>query len=132
MKKIIYFITIILIFVANVLVQNVEQSINLKQGFNFVSFTVQPSITPQQLKNQYLAIEDVYLYSAASGSFLSIIEGSLTSLSAGKGYIIKVIDAAGIAINVAGTSLANLTSDNLKSGFNLIGISTYNKIKIYQ
>ncbi|HOT74840.1 MAG TPA: chitobiase/beta-hexosaminidase C-terminal domain-containing protein, partial [Candidatus Wallbacteria bacterium] len=123
MKKTIYSIILIFFLAVNVYGQDSAQSINLKQGFNFVSFTVQPGITPQQLKNQYPAIEDVYLYSAAAGSFLSALDGSLTSLNAGKGYIIKVNEISGITLSITGTALSTALSANLKPGFNLIGIS---------
>ena len=123
MRKTIYSIILILFLAFNAYGQDSSQLINLKQGFNFVSFTVQPGITPQQLKNQYPAIEDVYLYSAAAGSFLSALDGSLTSLNAGKGYIIKVNEISGITLNITGTGLSTALSANLKSGFNLIGIS---------
>ncbi len=102
--------------------QTIEQSILLKSGFNFVSFTVIPEITPSQLKqNNSLLIEDIYLYSAAAGSFLSNSEGTLTSLGAGKGYIIKTLSAG--TITISGNAVTSVTDISLKTGFNLIGIS---------
>ncbi len=98
-----------------------DQILSLKQGFNFVSFTLNPSITPVQLKENYpLTIEDIYLFSAAAGSFLSLSEGSLTSLAAGKGYIVK--SSAAASITVSGTAVTVVADSSLKTGFNLIGI----------
>lgn len=101
--------------------QTNPQSISLKMGFNFISFTVAPSETPLQLKTRVTEIEDIYLFSAAAGSFLSVNEGSLSTLGAGKGYIIKASAAA--SITVAGTSVTAVSDVSLKTGFNLIGIS---------
>ena len=102
-----------------------DQVLKLQQGFNFVSFTVtsSPPITPSQLKEAYpLVIEDIYLYSAAAGTFLSLSDGSLTSIAAGKGYIIKASAAA--SISVPGTVINSVPGSSLKTGFNLIGISS--------
>lgn len=97
------------------------QQIALKAGFNFVSFTVAPSVTPAQLIQSYPDIEDVYLFSAAAGTFLSFKEGSLTAVSAGKGYIIKA--KAGSSCQVAGGALPAIGNISLKAGFNLVGFS---------
>jgi transglutaminase-like putative cysteine protease len=110
-----------LTFAANSPAMAESQALSLKQGFNFVSFTVAPSITPGQLKENYpLTIEDIYLFSAAAGSFLSLSEGTLTSIAAGRGYIIK--SAATAAISVSGTAVTGVADSSLKTGFNLIGI----------
>ncbi|HOT76562.1 MAG TPA: chitobiase/beta-hexosaminidase C-terminal domain-containing protein, partial [Candidatus Wallbacteria bacterium] len=104
--------------------QTVSQTINLKPGFNFVSFTNAIALTPSQFKQlNAAAIEDVYLYSAAAGSFLSLSEGTLTSLAAGKGYIVKNAAASSAAVTVTGTALGALGNINLKAGFNLVGFS---------
>ncbi len=105
-----------------------QQIISLKQGYNFVSFTVTPDATPAALKQQNAAIGEIYLYSAAAGSFLSTLDGTLSSLNAGKGYIIFANSAA--SITVSGTALTSAGTLNLKAGFNLIGISkTLNSVK---
>ncbi|HOT74485.1 MAG TPA: hypothetical protein PK467_01755 [Candidatus Wallbacteria bacterium] len=57
-----------------------DQSLTLKNGFNFISFNQSLSLTAAQLKQLNASIEDVYLYSPASGSFLSAGEGTLSSL----------------------------------------------------
>jgi len=101
--------------------QQVEQNIGLKEGFNFVSFKVSPLLTPLQLKEQFSIIEDVYLYSTLAGSFLSANDGTLTSLSAGKGYIIKSKTA--IDINIGGATVQSIGDIKLKKGFNLVGFS---------
>ncbi len=98
-----------------------DQPINLKSGFNFVSFTVTPPATPLELISKSLSIEDIYLYSATAGSFLSYSEGTLTSLAAGKGYIIKSSTADDITIS--GAELAAVGNITLQPGFNLIGFS---------
>jgi len=97
------------------------QTIELKLGFNFISFSVKPSVTPQQLKSQYLSIVDIYAYSSAAGSFLSLEEGTLTSFNTWKGYIIKVNSS--ISMSISGEQLQTFDNINLKSGFNLVGIS---------
>ena len=100
-----------------------DQILSLKQGFNFVSFTLNPSITPVQLKENYpLTIEDIYLFSAAAGSFLSLSEGSLTSFAAGKGYIVKSAASESTSITISGTAVASVADSSLKTGFNLFGI----------
>ncbi|OQA81270.1 MAG: translocation protein TolB [bacterium ADurb.Bin243] len=104
--------------------QTLTQTINLKPGFNFVCFTNVIALTPSQFKQlNASAIEDIYLYSAAAGSFLSLSEGSLTSLAAGKGYIVKNASAASATITVNGTALGALGNITLKTGFNLVGFS---------
>lgn len=105
-----------------------QQIISLKQGYNFVSFTVAPDATPAGLKQQNAAIGEIYLYSAAAGSFLSTLDGTLSSLNAGKGYIIFANSAA--SITVSGTALTSAGTLSLKAGFNLVGISkTLNSVK---
>ncbi|HPG57578.1 MAG TPA: hypothetical protein PKW98_07155, partial [Candidatus Wallbacteria bacterium] len=97
------------------------QTLNLKPGFNFVSFTLSLSLSASELKKQNPAIEDIYLYSASSGTFLSLSEGSLTSVLPGRGYIIK--SASSVSIEVSGSVPASISVPALKSGFNLIGFS---------
>lgn len=121
-KKIILAILLVLSFSSCAFAQN-SQTLTLKPGFNFVSFTVTVSLTPADLKALNTAIEDIYLFSAAAGSFLSANEGSLTSLAAGKGYIVKSSAALSFSVTVSGTALSTLGNINLKSGFNLVGFS---------
>lgn len=108
-----------------------QQTISLKQGFNFISFTISPDATPSALKQQNAAIGEIYTYSAAAGSFLSTMDGSLTALSAGKGYIIYAASAA--SITVSGTAITSAGNISLKAGFNLIGVSkSVNSLKFSQ
>ena len=98
-----------------------DQSISLKSGFNFVSFTVAPPATPSEFQSKDSNIEDIYLYSAAAGSFLSVSDGTLTSLAVGKGYIIKSKVDTSITIN--GPPASTVGDITLKKGFNLLGFS---------
>ena len=100
---------------------SIDQIISLKSGFNFVSFTVTPPATTAELISKNSNIEDIYLYSAAAGSFLSVSEGSLTTLAIGKGYIIK--SKADTSITINGPPAANVGDITLKKGFNLLGVS---------
>jgi Tol biopolymer transport system component len=99
------------------------QQIILKPGFNFISFTQTMTIGLAEFKSLSPAIEDIYLYNPAAGSFLSAGEGTLTSLGAGKGYIIKNSSAADITISVDGAALSTIGNISLKAGFNLAGFS---------
>ena len=98
-----------------------DQIIELKTGFNFVSFSAVPPVKISDFKKLSASIEDIYLYSAAAGSFLSAGEGTLTSLSTGKGYIIKSIADTSITIN--GPPAGAIGDITLKKGFNLLGFS---------
>ncbi|NMD00014.1 MAG: hypothetical protein GYA62_09870, partial [Bacteroidales bacterium] len=89
LRLIVYVIIILLFLTIRVYAQNNSQILSLKEGFNFISFTVVPSMTSQQLIQQYQAIEDIYFYNSSAGSFLSYIAGNLNTLGNGKGYIIK-------------------------------------------
>lgn len=121
-KSMLLTIFFLLLSFSNAFAQNIDQSINLKQGFNFISFTVQPSITATQLKQDNLSlIDDLYLYNSSAGSFLSVSEGTLTTISAGKGYILKAKTDG--TLNITGTSISIIPDLSLKTGFNLIGIS---------
>jgi len=105
-----------------------QQPITLKQGFNFISFTLNPDVNAAGLKQQNSVISEIYLYSAAAGSFLSTFDGTLVSLNAGKGYIIQA--NAGATITVSGTTPSSIGNMTLKAGFNLMGISkTINSVK---
>ncbi len=98
-----------------------DQIVTLKTGFNFVSFTVTPPAKPSELISKNSNIEDVYLYSASAGSFLSVSEGTLTSLAIGKGYIVK--SKADTSITINGPPAATIGDITLKKGFNLLGVS---------
>ncbi len=99
----------------------VSQTINLRTGFNFISFTLSPLVTPEAVIASNTAIEDIYQYSAAAGSFLSYSDGTLKNLYAGRGYIIK--SRADTAVALEGEAVTAIGDIALKSGFNLIGVS---------
>jgi formylglycine-generating enzyme required for sulfatase activity/C1A family cysteine protease len=120
-RKLFLALLIIAIFVGSAYTQTTSQSIVLKNGFNFIAFTLKPLLSPTQLKAQFPIIEEIYTYSAASGSFLSISEGTLTTISAGKGYIIKANASASVSVD--GSAVSSFGNIPLKAGFNLIGIS---------
>jgi len=99
------------------------QKITLADGFNFISFTVSPQITAAGLKELNPFVEDIYLYSAAAGTFLSLNEGTLNSISAYKGYILRSRGAQTIYLNGAAPTVGTVSTINLKPGFNLVGFS---------
>ncbi len=99
------------------------QSFSLKQGFNFICFTGSALPGVSEFKALSPAIEDVYMYSAAAGSFLSAGEGSLTSLAPGRGYIVKSSSSLPVTISVSSGTLSAVGNISLKSGFNLAGFS---------
>lgn len=101
--------------------QDSPQTFNLKQGFNFVAFTMAPAFSPAQMRSQFASIEDIYSYNAAAGSFLSVSEGTLSSITAGKGYIIKAKENS--TITMGGSAALPPGNITLKEGFNLVGIS---------
>ncbi len=100
-----------------------EQTVSLKEGFNFISFTIAPSDSSASKLRQdnILIIEDIFFYSPSAGAFLSLSEGTLSALSAGKGYIVKSLADASIV--VSGAAVAEISAVSLKAGFNLIGVS---------
>ena len=98
-----------------------SQTMDLKSGFNFVSFTVKPNFSAADFKGRNAAIQEIYSFNATSGSFLSVSEGTLISLMAGKGYIVKT--SAPAVLNITGDAVQTVGTLNLKAGFNLIGIS---------
>lgn len=101
--------------------QSASQTLDLKQGFNFVSFVLKPDLTAQQLIAQNAGLKEIYSYNTASGSFLSAGDQTLTALSAGKGYIINSESPMSLAIQ--GTAQALTGNITLKKGFNLVGFS---------
>ena len=100
-----------------------DQSITLKPGFNFISFTQSISLTPAQLKDLSPFIEDLYLFNASAGSFLSLNEGTLTALASAKGYIVKSNCVSEISITIPGSLISLAGNVSLKTGFNLAGFS---------
>ncbi len=122
MRKIILPILIVFLLVCSVFAQT-AQTITLKPGFNFVSFTSAISLTPVQLKTQTPAVEDIYLFSAAAGSFLSANDGTLSTLAAGKGYIVKSGATSDTPLSISGDAIQTIGNINIKTGFNLIGFS---------
>jgi len=101
--------------------QTLQQSISLKAGFNFISFTLKPDATAAGLKGQNASINDIYSYSASAGSFISASEGTLTTLNIGRGYIINA--KADGAVTVTGAAVPAIGNVALKAGFNLVGFS---------
>lgn len=124
-KRVLLSVFLVLLAFSSAFAQS-SQSFSLKDGYNFVSFTINPSVTPSQLKSSTSAITDIYSYSAAAGSFLSTVAGELTSLSAGRGYIIKASGTA--TATAAGTALSSVSVISLKAGFNLVGFSKVNEV----
>ena len=98
-----------------------SQTINIKTGFNFISFIYKLDISPQQLISQNPTIIEIYSYSSSSGSFLSVGDGTLLSLNVGRGYILKA--NADFILNTSGTGVSQIGNISLKTGFNLIGFS---------
>ncbi len=122
-KKLLFTLLVIALFTGTAFAQAASgsQTMDLKSGFNFVSFSVKPSMQAADFKNQNPAIQEIYSYSAASGAFLSVSEGTLATLAAGKGYIVKA--AVPTVLNITGELIQTVGTINLKAGFNLIGIS---------
>jgi len=120
-RKIIVAIFLIFLTSASLISQTLSQAINIEKGFNFISFTVRPGFTAPEFKKMSAAIDDIYMYSAASGSFLSVSEGNLSSLNVGKGYIIKSNSVS--ALNISGAAAGIIGDITLRTGFNLLGIS---------
>ncbi|GEM_PF-3459895 len=122
-KKILFISLTIILFLSNILFAQTITEIALKPGFNFISFTNLITLNPSELKALNNSIEDIFLFSSSAGSFLSVSEGTLTNLSAGKGYIIKSKASSDIKISVPGSTINLIGLINLKTGFNLVGFS---------
>jgi len=122
-RKLFLALLVIALFMGTAFAQTtgLSQTMDLKSGFNFVSFTVKPNFSAADFKNRNAAIQEVYSFSATSGSFLSVSEGTLINLAAGKGYIVKT--SAQTVLNITGDAIQSVGTLNLKAGFNLIGIS---------
>jgi len=117
-------LSLILFFCLNTSADAQTQTITLKPGFNFVSFTNAITLTPAQYKQlNTAAVDDIFLFSSTAGSFLSLSEGTLATLSAGKGYIIKNGSTSNATIATNGNALSTINNITLKSGFNLVGFS---------
>ncbi|HOT76375.1 MAG TPA: LamG domain-containing protein [Candidatus Wallbacteria bacterium] len=121
MKRIIFMAFVFISFSSGAAFASASQEINLKAGFNFIAFTLKPSLYPSQFIQQYSSVEDIYSFNAASGSFMSVSEGTIAALNAGRGYIIKSKTAD--AIKVEGADAGPAGDIPMKAGFNLIGIS---------
>jgi len=102
--------------------QTQNQTLNLREGFNFVAFNVKPSITPAQMRDQNISIDEIYAYNASAGSFISASEGALTLLNSDKGYIVKTKASTNVIIT-GEVMVSNELAIPIKTGFNLIGIS---------
>ncbi len=111
----------LLIPLSTALAQTNTQTIALRDGFNFVSLTLKPVSTAADIRTQTPAVSEIYGYSASSGSFLSVGEGTLAALNYAKGYIIKSNGPA--TMTIAGTTPAIYGDIALKTGFNLLGFS---------
>lgn len=105
----------------NAAYEGASQEISIRPGFNFVSFTVVPGISPYAFKQQHPAIEDIFYFSPAAGSFLSAGEGSLTSLGTARGYILR--SSSQQLLNISGSPAPAAGNVDLKKGFNLVGFS---------
>jgi len=116
-------LSLILILLSASSLLAMDHTLALKPGFNFVSFKTAVSLSPSQFKALDSSIEDIYLFSAAAGSFLSANEGTLSSLAAGKGYIVKNSASSNISVTVSGGELSSIGNIALKAGFNLVGFS---------
>ncbi|HOT75241.1 MAG TPA: hypothetical protein PK467_05605, partial [Candidatus Wallbacteria bacterium] len=114
-------ILLLFVFVSYTNAAQSIQKLTLADGFNFISFTVAPSATPAELQALNPFIEDIYLYSPSAGSFLGLNDGTLTSLAAFKGYIVKA--RGGQTLYVTGSETSAAGAINLKAGFNLVGFS---------
>ena len=120
-KIIIIAIILTFVFFRHSYSQTTQQILSLKSGFNFIAFTVKPSQTPTELISQNPSIQNIYSYSASSGSFLSVSEGTLLTLNVGKGYIIKA--SSDIMLQITGVEVPTIGNILLKPGFNLVGFS---------
>ena len=120
-KNLIYFLSLLLL-ISILFTECNAETLNLKEGFNFVAFNVKPSITPSQVLGQNISIDDIYAYNASAGSFISASEGALTLLNSDKGYIVKTKASTNVIIT-GEVMVSNELAIPIKTGFNLIGIS---------
>ena len=122
-NKILFLSLITILLFSNILFAQTTNDITLKPGFNFISFTNLIALNPTELKALNSSIEDIFLFSSSAGSFLSASEGTLSTLSIGKGYIIKNNASSDIKISITGNAITLINPINLKTGFNLVGFS---------
>jgi len=122
-KKILFLSIILTLLFSNIATAQTTQYLTLKPGFNFLSFTRLITSSPAELKGANPSIDDIYLFSPSAGSFLSLSDGTLTSLSAGKGYIIKNNSLSDALLTITGNDISSANSISLKTGFNLVGFS---------
>jgi len=122
-NKVPFLSLITILFFSNIIFAQTTNDITLKPGFNFISFTNLIALNPTELKSLSTSIEDIFLFSSSAGSFLSASEGTLSTLSIGKGYIIKNNASSDIKISITGNSITSINPINLKTGFNLVGFS---------
>lgn len=122
-KKILTLSLFIILLIPNILSAQITNDITLKPGFNFISFTNLITLNPSEFKALNASIEDIFLFSSSAGSFLSASEGTLSNLSAGKGYIVKSNASTDIKISFTGGAITSIDPINLKTGFNLVGFS---------
>ncbi len=125
MRKKSFFLATFIILLSG-LIQNAfaqgSQVLFLKQGFNFVSFSITPYITPASLLADMGAkCDDIYSYSASAGSFLSAKEGSLATFARGRGYIFKM--NSDLNPYLAESAWTAMSPISLKAGYNLVGFS---------
>ncbi len=99
-KLLILSLVVFLLLRAGDVSAQITQTILLKPGFNFISFTIMPSLVPAGFKALNPAIEDIYLYSPAANAFLSANAGELSKLGAGKGYIVKSSSSENVFVTV--------------------------------
>ncbi len=98
-----------------------NQTIELKEGFNFVSLRVTPQDSLSVFLSSNTQIEDIFLYSPAASTFLSVSDNSITSIGAGKGYIF--LSKGNSSITITGEALSNINDIKMAGGFNLVGFS---------
>ncbi|EKD55533.1 MAG: WD40-like protein Beta Propeller [uncultured bacterium] len=122
-NKILFLSLITILLFSNIVFAQTTNDITLKPGFNFISFTNLIALNPTELKALNTSIEDIFLFSSSAGSFLSASEGTLSTLSIGKGYIIKNNASSDIKISITGNAITLINPINLKTGFNLVGFS---------
>lgn len=124
-EKLLFNIFLIAIFSVSILFNTTagaaEQTIQLRDGFNFAAVTVTPDSATQAIMTANPSIKEIYLYSAAAGNFLSAAAGDFSSLAPGRGYII--ISKGAAVLKLQGTEITQAGDIKLKAGFNLSGFS---------
>ncbi len=94
--------------------------LNIDEGYNFISFNVEPVVSADDIIKNNISVDDIYYYSTTAVNFLSAAAGELKTLYAGRGYIIK----AGVKTNILleGNEYKPSSLEiKLNTGFNLIG-----------